>query len=203
MYSLLLTDNRQGHKNWVTGVKQLLDEYGFGYVWLNPLSVNQNNFCKVFKRRVIDCFMQKWHDEVYNCGVLCSYRHFKNAFEYETYLDVLPFNLVHFISKLRLSSHPLRIETGRYGRARVDRNERHCIFCNESDLEDGYHFICVCTAYNDIRKIYIGKQFYSHPSFFKFCDLMKSVKKTELVNLSKYIKEAFQIRISLVNNDAN
>lgn len=41
-------------------------------------------------------------------------------------LNVLPSTLRNSLSRLRLSSHKLRIETGRYAQNRIERNQRYC-----------------------------------------------------------------------------
>jgi len=43
----------------------------------------------------------------------------KENFEHEYYLTVLPLKYMHSLAKLRLSSHKLRIESGRYGESRI------------------------------------------------------------------------------------
>jgi hypothetical protein len=54
-------------------------------------------------------------------------------------------------AKLRLSSHQLRIATGRYGNCRIGRSERYCLICNSRVIEDEIQFVCICNAYNDIQ----------------------------------------------------
>ena len=56
------------------------------------------------------------------------------------------------ITRWRLSSHSLRIETGRYQRPKTPRNERTCIVCNT--MEDEQHSLFVCTAHTFIRTQY-------------------------------------------------
>ena len=65
---------------------------------------------------------------------------------------MLPKKLRISLSKLRLSSHKLLIETGRYGRNRIERAERHCCIYNSTDLEDEYHFVIICPVYENIRE---------------------------------------------------
>ena len=99
----------------------------------------------------------------------CSYYVlFKNTFHYESYLDLLPSSLRMFFCRLRLSVHPLRIQTGRYGRNRIARDQRYCLFCNSHDIEDEYHFILSCPCYTDIMKKYIKSYYLKRPSVFKF-----------------------------------
>ena len=52
-------------------------------------------------------------------------------------------------SKLRLSSHRLNIEVGRYTRTPV--NLRTCNICSSSDIEDEFHLMCVCPKYSDLK----------------------------------------------------
>ena len=56
------------------------------------------------------------------------------------------------LSKLRLSAHQLRTETGRYASNRLDRALRLCTLCDKSDLVDEYHFVLVCPVYDTLRK---------------------------------------------------
>ena len=58
----------------------------------------------------------------------------------------------HIISRWRLSNHYLRIETGRYERPMLNRDERICEVCRV--IEDEYHAIFVCPLYRDIRTDY-------------------------------------------------
>ncbi len=56
-----------------------------------------------------------------------------------------------YIASMRLSTHPLRIEVGRYNRTL--RENRLCQFCNMNEIEDELHFITSCTLYSDYREI--------------------------------------------------
>jgi len=49
--------------------------------------------------------------------------------------------LCHALTKLRVSSYKLRIETGRYGRNLIERHERLCELCTSGQVEDEYHFL--------------------------------------------------------------
>ena len=56
------------------------------------------------------------------------------------------------ITRWRLSSHKLRIETGRYSRPYTERENRLCQICNV--VEDESHAIYDCKAHNIIRERY-------------------------------------------------
>ena len=57
------------------------------------------------------------------------------------------------ITRWRLSCHSLRIETGRYHRPRIPRNERTCLACNT--MEDEHHALFQCSAHIFIRLRYV------------------------------------------------
>ena len=103
------------------------------------------------------------------------------------------------LSRLRLSSHSLRTETGWYGRAIAEREQRLCVLC-DSDIEDEYHFVIKCPVYNGIRIKYINNAYTRNPSVYKFIKLMTTEKEKELLNLSKFILGAFDSRKSILNN---
>ena len=136
LYNSLVASCNNGKTNWAKGVKTLLDNYGFSYVWRNPFSVNLNTFHLQFKHKVIDVFKQTWYNDVNNSRPLILYKSFKQSFKFEHYPSVLPKKFRIVLSQLRLSAHQLRVETGRYSQNRVDRALRLCTLCDRSDIED-------------------------------------------------------------------
>ena len=100
------------------------------YVWNTQLEMNLKTFHFTFKSRLIDIFKQNWYDDVDKSSLLSTYIYIKNEHALEHYMNILPNQLRIYISRIRISSHALRIETGRYGVNRVDRNQRLCLICN-------------------------------------------------------------------------
>ena len=129
-----------------------------------------------------------------------TYKLFKSTFEYSLYLDKFASKLRIPLTKLRLSSHQLRIETGRYGNNRTEHNQRYCTICNNGDIEDEFHFVCVCDVYVDLRRTYLNRYFFVRPSMFKFIDLMLNTTYQVQRNLCKFISVAFVRRYSIVKN---
>ena len=145
--------------------------------------------------------MQSWRADLNNNRVLLLYREVKPEFGYANYLNIFSTKrLRNAFARLRLSSHTLRIETGRYARTRVERHERACQICESSDIEDEYHFILICPTYTNMRQKCIPNYYTRRPSMFKFICLLQSTKKMVLINLSKYLHEAFAIRLQILNN---
>ena len=76
----------------------------------------------------------------------------------------------------------------------------YCLICGSGDIEDEYHFVCICKPYETIRKQYLKKTYYVRPSVAKFIDLLQPINTSVLIRLCKFILEAFVIRSNIVNN---
>ena len=194
LYDQGLKDCLNGCKNWVYNVKTLLDKYGFSDVFLNQISLSKKIFPLIFKQRIIDTFMQEWNCLISNNNMLDFYKNIKNTPNYEPYLDIVPNDLRHFITKMRISAHSLRIHTERFSKNPVSRDSRCCLLCNNRDIEDVFHFICICPIYNDLRRRYLNPTMYSRPSVYKMCLLFDSKDKIILTNLALFIKKATSLR---------
>ena len=57
--------------------------------------------------------------------------------------------------KLRISSHKLKIETGRY--ENIPRDEMLCSLCNCNRIEDETHFLLDCPSFSSIRDMFFSK----------------------------------------------
>jgi len=165
--------------------------------WLVDFQSQKKSFPLVFKMKVIEMYKHEWYDTVSKSTVMDLYKFFKPDFGYEMYLDVLPKSLRIFFSRLRMSVHPLRIQTGRYTNDNRPRNERYCMVCNLHDIEDEYHFICICPCFSNVRKQYIDKKYYVKPSVYKYLQLLTTVDKQELINISLYVKHALLMRSNI------
>jgi len=102
-----------------------------------------------------------------------------------------------YLTRFRISSHSLRIQTGRYEKNKIARNERYCMYCGSRDIEDTYHFTCICPCYSTLRSRYIEMFYFLRPSVLKFNLLMGSTNKRTLINLAKYINCSLDIRKSI------
>ena len=101
------------------------------------------------------------------------------------------------MTKLRVSSHRLQIEAGRWVKPnRIPVNERVCVFCNV--LEDEFHFVLECKQYASLRTTYISKYYWNRPSMVKFIDLINTTNKTVCLKLSVFIHKAFNNRSAVL-----
>ena len=121
--------------------------------------------------------MQHWYSSINNSSRLQTYSIFKHTFHFETYLDHIIDNKLRIaLTKLRLSSHTLNIESGRH--FKIDKKDRVCTNCNLHSIENEYHFILVCPKYRELRLKYFKHYYYSWPNIRKFENLMENNSKT-------------------------
>ena len=190
-------DNSYNGFNWAFFIKNSLQSLGLYEIWINQDICVPN--INLIKQRIYDNFLQSWNSSVNESQKLCTFNLFKNEISFEKYLDVIKeTSLSNILSRFRLSSHSLCIETGRY--KNVPKNMRLCKCCNMKVVENEYHFLLVCPLYADIRKRYFANYFCHWPNMFKFKSLIKSQNCKTLYNLSKYIKNAMKLRADVADN---
>ena len=105
------------------------------------------------------------------------------------------------ISKQRLSSHRLHIESGSWNIPHpTPRENRLCSACNI--LEDEFYFMFECTLYNDERQCLIKPYYRRRYSMFKLIELFQSSNKNILAKLGNNIYKSFEKRteVSLRRN---
>ena len=155
----MIEDVSNGETNWLRKVKHLLEYNGFAEVWKYRDSVVSNLFIPVLRQRLMDAYITNWGAGMEACSSLSLYRNLKTEYKPAPYLyKVLNRKYRNAIAKLRLSSHPLFVETGRY--IRLSRQDRKCVYCDLNDIEDEYHFVLMCPKYQALRTQYIYLDFF-------------------------------------------
>jgi len=177
---------------WFKACKSYFDYLGNGDLFENSnISIN---FASV-RQRIRDQFQQTWLESISNMPKLSYYCKFKSTFEYEDYLDYVSQEKSRItLTRLRLSSHNLEIETGRY--RNVDRNNRVCRLCSLNTIESEYHFLLCCTTFTNIRKKYLVNT--SWPSMNMFINFMSSRSKRKIRSVAKYCYNASILRDALL-----
>ena len=90
--------------------------------------------------------------------MLRLYKTFKKSFEFESYIkNISDRKIQKSISQFRLSSHCLRIHTGRQERDKTGKNtpadKRFCLNCKSGKIDDELHLITSCETHNAERTV--------------------------------------------------
>ena len=188
------TESNTNIIDWTTNVKNLLQKSGFPDVWLFPTSVEVNKFINFLKTRLLDLYISEWREGMF----LRIYREMKQLFELSPYLLKMQNpKFRNIIAQLRLSSHQLAVEVGRY--RNIQRSERECTLCNLGEIEDEFHFILVCPYYCDLRVQFIHNYFYTRPNVYKLITLLISTTLKILNKLAIYLNNAVSVRKNTIN----
>ena len=164
-------------------------------------------------------FISSWQADLMRVGSkrgeggnkLRTYNLFKSVFECEPYLKLVANRDKRvLLSKFRIGICPLRIETGRYEIVGTNKgllaSERTCLVCNGSEIEDEFHFLLKCPAYNtrrlhmlsiykEIHKVSDSQlvDMFDDPSQL-FASIMSSKKKEVIHSVGDYIWDSHLIR---------
>ena len=180
--------------NWVSQVRDVLLNTGFGYIWYTQNVDNKSTFLSQLKQRMTDQFIQSMFS-VFDTSPKCFiYKYMVNNLCLQSYLQKpITFKHKQILCKYRISAHSLFIETGRY--YNIDRYNRICPLCNMNVVEDEYHFILVCPFYNTLRGRYIKFYYYNKPSTFKLIQLLSINNLSQLNKLCIFFDKATKYKI--------
>ena len=199
MYRMMLDDitDRQNIQNWASLVRNTLSNLGFRDVWLEQGVGDVNKFLSALKLRLSDNFIQNWRARLAESSRASFYNPI-SIFKFQPYLDkVLTKKFRVALSRLRMSSHRLLIEAGRWTKPRrTPRDQRLCTICNK--IEDEYHLLFECTLYNNERIFHLKPYYLRNTSMFKAVELMQETNSKILKKLAMYIHKCFEIRTDAV-----
>ncbi len=103
---------------------------------------------------------------------------------------------------IHIPSGPLHVETGRYSGTPLD--QRLCNVCNGGQIEDEFHFLCICINYQELRErlyqeiIKRNDMFITYENEEKF----KEILKYHQFPLMKYLKSAWEARKVILFNSS-
>jgi hypothetical protein len=154
VYEMLKTFDRCGFNTWIKSVRGLLEKYNFEVYWDRPglVASEYNAIVNEFKCTVYEKYKLEWFERLSQYPKMRTLITFKTEFKMESYLlEIKAFKLRKLLCKLRLSSHDLEIERGRYNKLAIE--ERICKTCNSGQVEDEKHIILHCATYNKFRTV--------------------------------------------------
>ena len=172
---------------WLMCIKAILCNSGNPYFWFGQEYLAPKHFmCNVVSLQLEDQYLQGWNFEVNRNRRCIIYRILKDKPSLEKYFSYLNFSERRTLCKFRTGNHKLPVTESRYleGGGGVDS---YCKLCDGSDICDEYHVLFTCKHFEDHRKKYLKKYYYTKPSTFKMYSLFNSNHK-QISNLAKFLK---------------
>jgi len=141
-----------GQRNWYTKVKHIISEANIiNWQALEP-SVLTNKIKLVLYDNEKDRILHEINDTNAQ-PKLRTYKTFKTSYCIEPYLLLnLPKKTYSNIARFRVSSHNLKIETGRHESPKIPLHERICEYCDSGEIEDESHCLLTCNK-NEIPRL--------------------------------------------------
>ena len=191
-YRMLRELDARSKRNWVSNVRCKLNQFGFGYVWLNQGAEGINHFLHVLRERLIVCRWQEWNSHVQTSDSFSVYRTFCTVHDMKMYLELnIDRHLKFIMTRFRLGISEIAVHYYRY--KRHTDNDLFRPLCGETQ-ENELHFVLCCPMLSDLREQFIPAKFHKFPSLFRFSLLLASNNENIVRNLSVYLYKAFKLR---------
>ena len=155
--------NKTLHNSWTQSLVRVCDTFN------SPLD------SRILKLKMQKAFVDKWSASLgrKSHNKLRTYCQIKQDFCFENYLEsvVNKEDRIAF-TQLRTGSHYLRIETGRWKKSNLKRDDannndpekRQCKMCEAKAIEDEKHFMVYCDRYKQLRQSLVRELIKMYPS---------------------------------------
>ena len=190
--------------NWNRDLKRLCKEIGKPELLSSHVdTVNVKELIECAENTLMEKVVSSWEKDLQSQNKLRTYRLYKSEYKPENYVCMnLSKNVRSKLAKLRSSTLPLRIETGRFERLAV--SDRLCKFCDviPANVETEYHFVFECTKYNTERAVLFNHVFNLYPNFLNLeipekWDIVMNNKQI-LPKTGQFIVNAMEVRNSVL-----
>lgn len=146
---------------------------------------------------------EQWDSEITNNRKLGVFNIVKESYDCEKYINIIDDRFLRkYLSMVRLSCHPLKVETGRY--KKIPKHLRICDFCDSHEVEDEYHTLIKCKLYENLRNQFFSdltatdNEMWDKASSLeeKFIVILQPQDVKSTVLICNYIKSCFLLRKS-------
>ena len=161
-----INEQLNNQKNWLSQIKDILNQNGFTFVFnSNETDCSEEKSHKTYKlaneihkrskeifEQKILCHLEEKRDK--SEGKLVFYSKLKSKYGKELYLELQNVKNRNVIRNIRISTHKLNIETGRY--QGIERDKRFCDLCKLNKTESEEHFLIECPIFDDERELFLN-----------------------------------------------
>ena len=194
-YLMLLQQHDNGMFNWVSHMKKILTENGFGFVWISQEVGDDKTFILKLKDRLICIYKQNRHAHMDGNEKYTWFTSFNNNLEPEIYLSKVTHKW-HRSALARFRTRTLGLHANKTWFCSEPAGDA-CPLCKSRAVEDEAHFLFRCAAFAHIRQkcvlfqgATVERQSLVSILTLKNEDLLRS--------LAKFIAEAIKLRKTLM-----
>ena len=154
--------NNKNHATWLKGIDKLLNYCSLQNVFANEIhsisDKTKNTFSNKIQNKLKYLYTIDWENNIKEPNSkLRSYSLSKIKFCIQKYMLLISDkNVKSSFTRLWISAHKLKIETGRHHKPyKIAADERYCIFCNDNSIENEIHFILTGKHYKNERQLFL------------------------------------------------
>ena len=137
----------------------------------------QGDFASMYRQSWINSINKNF--DISKQNKLRTYALFKSSFAIENYVLNQRKAKRRQFTKLRISSHHLDVETGRYTRPITPRHLRICKNCNLEEIGDEFHFLLKCPKFQQQRQ----ELFYE---LSEICEIRNNLDHNTMIKIMHY-----------------
>ena len=192
--------------SFITFITRRLNLLGLSNIWREQLTnenitLNTKTTQASIRRRLMDNSSQTLISHMKHHNKKLSFlKELKNVHQFEYYLNINNFENRRALTKLRTSSHRLKIETGRW--ENIEKDARLCEQCTGGFIEDEKHLTFECSMHSTDRKntfncikLKTNIDLSQKTTQIENLKLLFESKQISALNaLAKFIKNAFNLR---------
>ena len=170
-------------------VKSLLCNDGSKQVWLFGCG-NVKFFLKELEDRLHSSFCHSWCNHLDTSERLSVYNSYKHCFERERYVDVLWMEVYKYsLAEFRMGQSQINLHRHRFSTT----DHTTCTFCaNKQETE--IHFVFQCPVYDQLRSKYLLDILSVRSPRKPLTTLMNSNSQVTILNVTKFLVCAFNLR---------
>ena len=159
----------------------------------------------ILKARLLKLNRQRWRLESYEKSKL---RTFVDICDHEKPRVIIEANLPRnhrsLVTKLKIGTLPLKLETGRWKDTPLEK--RLCLACDQNLLESEYHFVIHCDAYRDTRTEFFQEVVNNTdlPVYGSEPVIMRTLLDESVIRITgRYLERMFLERKNLIFNQVS
>lgn len=172
--------------NWCLSIKKCLNQLGFSNLWTDQDNIqNPKQILNSIWLRIKDNYTQIYDQDCQKMPRLTILSKIKeDPCRMSEYLQQPSSGVRTALTRIRLSSHNLEIEKGRWTKPKATpRDQRICQLCQIQQTEDELHFMTKCPKYDNIRPNFLKRP----ENVQDLADLLGSRDRTITVQIGKYM----------------
>ena len=189
---LSFLEQKSNNMKWFTATEKLIKAHGAEKINIDGIGIWSAGISAKSSKTMFESI---WKGALVKSPKLDFYETVKQTFSKEKYLDLLDFDLRKTLTWIRISSHRLPIERGRYVTPPIARDKRICEVCRIhkkfSEVGNETHFLFDCISSLNNRNYLTPHNLITITSknLQVFSEL--HLEKSELKNLAIFVKRSY------------